>query len=135
MQLRHVKTQRRSLSGASSHATERCGQSNRQELPWVKVSPIHLNKRSEFRFRALEIVPGILRLVERVPDELFVVLNSEDMTRFVLAETALREAVALARNNLNSFDWPRLSDNTDCVAAIRSVLQKCPDQVPSESIV
>jgi hypothetical protein len=104
-----------------------------RELPWVRNWQTELNKRGEFRFRALEIVPGLLRLVERVPDELLASLSSEDLARFVLAETALLEAIASARNSANSFDWPRLSDNTDCVAAIRSLLEKCPDQAPSES--
>src|SRR5208337_4151551 len=103
------------------------------ELPWAQNPQVNLNKRGELRFRALEIVPGILRLVDRIPDELLAGLSSEDMRRFVLAETALREAVERARNSVNSFDWPRLSDNTDCVEALRNVLAKCPDQAPSES--
>lgn len=106
-----------------------------RELPWVKDLHTELGKKkqAEFRYRAIRIVPGILRLVGRVPDELFAGLSSEDMTRFVIAETSLRDAIAVALNSANNLEWPRLSDNVDCVAAIRTVLQKCPDQALSES--
>lgn len=106
-----------------------------RELPWVKGLHTELGKakQAEFKYRATQIVPGILRLIDRVPDELFAGLSSEDMTRFVIAETSLRDAIAVALNSSNNLEWPRLSDNVDCVAAIRTVLEKCPDQAPSES--
>jgi hypothetical protein len=103
------------------------------ELPWAKDWQHAIAKRENFKFRAMQIIPGLLRLVERVPDELFGVLSSEENSRFVLAETALREAVAMGRNR-DTFSWPNLGDHADCVSVIRSLLHKCPDQVPSASI-
>jgi hypothetical protein len=38
-----------------------------------------------------------------------------------------------ARNNYNEFHWPTLPGEVDCMVTVRQLLEKCPDQAPSES--
>lgn len=101
-----------------------------QVLPWVKDSDPQGNSpnRGELRSQPLGMIQGILRLIGRIPEELLAGLGSSDRCRFTLAETALRDAIVHSERG-----WPRLTDNTDCLKALRDILTKCPDQPPSES--
>jgi hypothetical protein len=105
------------------------------QLPWVKDwrNGTVVELREQYRFRARELLPGILQLIASVPEEFLVVLSSEERVRLLLADAALDEALDAARNNLNSFQWPSLQDRTDCLVVVREALEKCPAQVPSKS--
>ena len=102
------------------------------ELPWARDWGRQQERREQYRFRALQILPGILRLLAQVPEELLV-LSAQQSSRLMLAQAALEESLNVARNSANAFDWPRMSDNADCVAVIREILAGCPDEAPSQS--
>jgi len=102
------------------------------ELPWAKDITHQMNLRANYRAKAREILPGILRLLEEVPEELLV-LSSQQRCRLMLAQAALEEALNIARRSLMEFDWPRMNDGSDCVAVIREILAGCPDAAPSQS--
>ncbi len=103
------------------------------QLPWAKDWTHQINLREQFRFRAADILPGILILVRSVPEELLI-LTSKERIRLTLAEAALIEAANRARHNSNEFTWPTLADHADCMAIVREMLMKCPDQAPSASV-
>lgn len=102
------------------------------QLPWVRDWERQINLRAQYEGRAREILPGILRLLDGVPEELLVV-SSQQRSRFMLAQAALEEVLTSSRNHGNTFTWPRLNDNVDCVSVIREVLAACPDEAPSSS--
>lgn len=101
-------------------------------LPWVRDWENQLSLRGNFRFRAPHILPGILRLIAQVPEELLV-LSPQQISQMILAQSALEAELGSAQGSGVSFDWPRMSNNVDCVAVIRDTLAACPDEAPSRS--
>src|SRR5260370_37800013 len=85
-----------------------------EQFGWTREGARRIENKNETRFQAVAWLPGILRLVEAIPEELLN-LNSEDSVRFTLSLSALEEGLARGRNNSNEFGWPALADHSDCL--------------------
>ena len=103
------------------------------QLPWAtREWRRAAQTRANFRPYGVQLVSGILKLIEQIPEELLTV-RSDDYVRFISAKAALEEAVTRARN-LGDFEWPMTIDQDDCLVIIKEALQLCPDEAPSSSV-
>ena len=103
-------------------------------FPWTRDWSHQIQARDQTRFKAPEILPGLLSLVGRIPEELLV-LDSASASQFILATEALHERMDAARNSELSFGWPTLSESVDCLSVVRENLSRCPDEAPSQSVI
>jgi len=104
-----------------------------EQFPWTTDWTRQLELQEQYRFKAPDLLPGVLQLVRRVPEDLLV-LNATQGARLILATEGLQAALDRARGDVVGFHWPRLSDNVDCLVIVRQALEQCPDEAPSQSI-
>lgn len=97
----------------------------------------HLAKKDEMRYYAPNVMPGILRLINQIPEELLV-LDISTNARFTIALAALEAAAERASRNGLPFDWPQIvasgtTEQDDCLILVKNALAICPDTAPSTS--
>jgi hypothetical protein len=100
-------------------------------LPWAQDWTTKIEQRSQAAHAAVSWLSGFVDLLEQIPDELLI-LGTDEGSEFLMARAALRKAAELAVPGKGPVEWPRLGDG-DCVAIVRSALEKCADQAPSTS--
>jgi hypothetical protein len=109
-----------------------------EQFSWTKKNwKEQVSQRNEGRFYGVTVIPGILRLVERIPEEL-IILDSATDSKFTLAIHSLEYSVVRGQANPNDFLWPVISvpgtsEQEDCLTIVRNALLICPDQAPSQS--
>jgi len=103
-----------------------------EQFGWTRGWSREIAQREASRNFAVSLLPGILRLIEAIPEEL-IFLSPAENSRLILATAALEEAAGSGRNNPGAFTWPTLINHIDCLAIVRGALQKCPDEAPSKS--
>src|SRR5208282_389043 len=109
-----------------------------EQFPWTKGNwrqKVTQKDGSEFYGRT--VMPGILRMIDRIPEELLMMDRSTD-AQFTLALSAFEDMIARARANPNEFHWPLVimpgqSQQEDCLVTVKNALALCPDEAPSTS--
>src|ERR1700722_2014894 len=102
-----------------------------QEFPAnlnLKSNPQLANQEG---YRAHTILPGILNMIENIPEELLIV-ESMARLKFTLATAVLKAQLAQTAPG-TPLGWPMLSDNTKCLGLIWEILKACPNEAPSQS--
>ncbi len=97
-----------------------------------------VEERAHSMHYAVTALLGIVRLIERIPEEVLLLDPAID-AQFTMALTALEAAITKGQSNPNAFDWPRIvvstkSDPEDCLVIVKNALATCPDQAPSQSM-
>lgn len=103
-----------------------------EEFPLTLRLKVDASGVTNEAYRAGTIVPGILALINEIPEDLMTI-DSSERTRLVLSMIALDQAAEWQRRTTNGIPWPRLKDNTPCLSVVRDALLKCHDQAPSQS--
>jgi hypothetical protein len=74
---------------------------------------------------------ALLDLVSEMPDE-YLVLVGDDYSKYRVGVSGLKALLTLWQNQLPAPAFNRLAvDGVDCLKAIRELLAKCPDEIPS----
>jgi hypothetical protein len=109
-----------------------------EQFAWTRSNwRERIQQRNESRFYAVSPMPGILRLIDRIPEEL-IVLDSSTDAQFTLALSALEAATTRGRSDPNGFVWPVIalpgrSEHEDCLMLVKDALAVCPNEAPSKS--
>jgi hypothetical protein len=105
-------------------------------FPWTRGDwRREVTNRENSRFIALVTIPGILEMIDRVPEELLV-FDAPTDGLFTMALTALRANVAEATSRGSAFQWPAFpppgqTNHEDCLVIVKNILATCPEDVPS----
>jgi hypothetical protein len=102
-------------------------------FPWAIDWKQHMAKRNEARFVGVNRLPGLVALIDRVPDELLS-LESNEASALLMAMGALRNEVQLVASGAHrdAVEWPTVDDR-DCIEMVRAALSKCRDEARSLS--
>ena len=105
-------------------------------FPWTRGDwRKEVTNRENSKGIASVTVPGILEMIDRIPEELLVFDSATDGL-FTMALAALRANVAEAATNKTSFQWPAFplpgqTAHEDCLVIVKNTLAACPEDVPS----
>ena len=108
------------------------------QFPWTRGNwRAQAAKKNEMRWYAVNTVPGILKMIEGVPEDLLT-FGSVEYGLFTMAIAALEVAVARGKDHEDRFNWPMIvipkqSEQEDCLVFVKNALSTCPDQAPSKS--
>jgi len=106
------------------------------QFPWtVGDWRAHGVKMSESRFYALAVMPGILKMIDGIPEELLT-FGGEKHAAYTMATSALTHALERGRANENAAGWPMImvpwdKQQVSCIIIIRDLLKECQDEAPS----
>jgi hypothetical protein len=107
-------------------------------FPWTRGDwRKEVTHRENARNIASATMPGILEMIDRIPEELLV-FDFETDSLFTMALAALRANVAQALTSRTGFQWPAFPlpgriEHEDCLAMVKNILASCPEDVPSSA--
>ena len=105
-------------------------------FPWTRGDwRKEIINRENSRGIASVTLPGILEMIDRIPEELLVFDAATDGL-FTMALAALRANLAEAATDKIGFQWPafplpRQTAHEDCLVIVKNILAKCPKEFPS----
>jgi hypothetical protein len=106
-----------------------------QWFPWARnwSMAVQSNARTQARFVGVSRLPGLVEMMDQVPDELLT-LESAEAGAFLMAKAALRHEAQLLASGArkDAVEWPILGER-DCVEIVRTALSKCRDEALSAS--
>ena len=96
-----------------------------------------VTNRENARGIAPVTMPGILEMIDRIPEDLMVFDSATD-SLFTMALAALRANVAGASTSEIGFQWPAFplpgrTEHEDCLVMVKNILAGCPEDVPSSA--
>jgi hypothetical protein len=109
----------------------------RQHFGWTRDWRANVQTRTSSQFYGATVMSGILRLIDRIPEELLTMDPATD-AQYSLSLSSFEDMVVRGRANPNAFIWPMISvtgrlGQEDCLTIIRHALASCPDEAPSTS--
>ncbi len=108
------------------------------QFPWaVGDWRKNINQRNGMAHYAANVMPGLLRLINHIPEELLV-FDAQTSARFQMALAALEASATRASTKGAAFDWiqlvkPGTTEQDDCLMIVKDALASCPDSAPSTS--
>jgi hypothetical protein len=107
-------------------------------FPWTRGDwRKEVTNRENSRFIAPVTIPGVLEMIDRIPEEL-PVFDAPTDGLFTMALAALRANLAEVASGRGAFQWPAFpppgqTNHEDCLAIVKNILAACPDDVPSSA--